>query len=113
MRANEIALETAKTSKVTAVVAIMSIFSKKRCKLRSANCRNEKPSCQKAERDNFLEENTRGLRNLSQKLRKGQIPKKIASKLKKLELNYTNLQLNSKRHAQIAPKYLIQALALD
>jgi hypothetical protein len=29
MRANEIAIETAKTSKVTAVVAVMSIFSEK------------------------------------------------------------------------------------
>jgi hypothetical protein len=75
----------------------MSIFSEKRCKLRSANLGNEKPSYQKAERANFLEENTRGLRNLSQKLRKGRIPKKLVSKLKKLELNCTNLELNSKK----------------
>jgi hypothetical protein len=32
MRANEVAIETAKSGKVTAVVAVMSIFSKKRCK---------------------------------------------------------------------------------
>jgi hypothetical protein len=47
-RADEIAIETAKTGKVTAVVAVMSIFSKKRCKLQNANLGNEKPSCQKA-----------------------------------------------------------------
>jgi hypothetical protein len=37
MKADEIASETAQTGKVTAVVAVMSIFKKKRCKLRSAN----------------------------------------------------------------------------
>ncbi len=36
MKADEIASETAKISKVTAVVVVMSIFSKKRCELRSA-----------------------------------------------------------------------------
>ncbi len=46
---------------------------------------------------NFLEENPRGPRSLSQKLRKGRIPKKLVSKLKKLELNHTNLELNSKK----------------
>jgi hypothetical protein len=30
-------------------------------------------------------------------MRKGQIPKKLASKSKKLELNHTNLELNSKK----------------
>ncbi len=74
----------------------MSIFKKKICKLRSANLRNERPSCQKAERANFPEENTRGSRSLSQKSRKGQVPKKLAPKSKKLELNCTNLMLNSK-----------------
>jgi hypothetical protein len=54
-RANEIVIETAKTGKVTAVVAVMSIVSEKRCKLRSANCRNEKSSCQKVERAHFPE----------------------------------------------------------
>jgi hypothetical protein len=81
---------------VTAVAAVMSIFKKKRCKLQSASLRNVRPSCQKAERANFLEENTRGSRSLSQKSRKGRIPKKLAPKLKKLELNCTNLMLNSK-----------------
>ncbi len=81
---------------MTAVVVVMSIFKKKRCKLRSANLRNERPSCQKAERANFPEENTHGLRSLSQKSRKGRIPKKVVPKLKKLELNCTNLMLNSK-----------------
>jgi hypothetical protein len=91
MRANEIAIKTAKTSKVTVVVAVMRIFSEKRCKSRSANCRNEKPSHQKVESANFPEGNSCGPRNLSQKSRKGWIPKKLASKSKKLELNCTNL----------------------
>jgi hypothetical protein len=95
-KANEIAIKTAKTRKVTVVVAVMSIF-RKRCKLRSTNLGNKKPSCQKVERANFLEENTHGSRSPFQKLRKGRIPKKIASKLQKLELNCTNLMLNSKK----------------
>jgi hypothetical protein len=66
-----------------------------------------------AERADFQEENTRGSRSLSQKSRKGQIPKKFAHKSKKLELNQTNLKLKAKRHAQIVPTRLIQALALD
>jgi hypothetical protein len=64
MKADEIAIETAKTGKVTAVVAVMSIFSRKKCKLRSANLGNQRPSHQKAERANIPEENTRGLRSL-------------------------------------------------
>ncbi len=96
MRANEIAIETAKTGKVTAVVAVICILSKKGCKLWSANCGNEKPSCQKAERANFPEKNTCVPRKLSQKSRKSRIPKKLASKSKKIELNCTNLELNSK-----------------
>ncbi len=80
---------------VTAVVTVMSIF-RKRCKLQSANLGNKKLSCQKAERADFSEENTRGSRNLSQKSRKGRIPKKLASKSKTLELKCTNLELNSK-----------------
>jgi hypothetical protein len=36
---------------VTAVVAVMSIFSKKRCKLWSANLGNEKPSQQKRQKE--------------------------------------------------------------
>jgi hypothetical protein len=59
MKADQIAIETAKTGKVTAVVAVMSIFSKKKIKLQSTNLRNERPSCQKVERANFPEENTR------------------------------------------------------
>jgi hypothetical protein len=95
-KADEIAQETAETGKVTAVVAVLSIFKRKRCKLRSASLGIERPSCQKAERAIFLQENTRRSRNLSQKLRKGRIPKKLASKSKQLELNCTNLMLNSK-----------------
>ncbi len=78
------------------VVVVMSIFKKKRCKLQTADLENERPSCQKAERANFPEENTHRLRSLSQKLRKGWVPKKLASKSKKVELNCTNLMLNSK-----------------
>jgi hypothetical protein len=97
MKADQIVIKTAKNSKLTAVVAVMSIFSRKRCKLQSANLGNEKPSCQKVERANFPKGNTHGSRSPSQKLRKGQIPKKLASKSKKLELNCTNLKLNSKK----------------
>ncbi len=83
----------------------MSIFSRKRCKLRSANLGNKKPSCQKAERANFPEENTCGSRSLSQKSRKGQMPKILVSKAKELKLNRTNLELNSKNtHSDCAKK---------
>ncbi len=97
-KADEIASKTANTRKVTAVVMVMSIFSRKRCKLRSANLGTERPSCQKAERADVLEENSRGSRSLSQKLRKGQMPKKLVSKSKKLEQYRTNLELNSKKY---------------
>jgi hypothetical protein len=76
-KADEITSRTAKFGKVTAVVVVLSIFKKKRCKLRSANLGNERPSRQKAERDDFPEENTRKSRSLSQKSRQGQIPKKL------------------------------------
>jgi hypothetical protein len=82
-KADEIASETAKTGKVTAVVAVTSIFSRRRCKLRSANLGNEKPSCQKAEKANILEKNSSGSKSPSQKSREGQIPKKLVSKSKK------------------------------
>ncbi len=70
-RADEIAIETAKTSKVTAVVAVMSILVKKRCNLRSTKSRNEKPSRQKEESAHFPEENSRGQQNHSPRTRKG------------------------------------------
>jgi hypothetical protein len=82
---------------VTAVIAVMSTFSKKNCKLRSAVLGNEKTSRKKAERANFPEENTGGSRSPSQISKKGRIPKKLASKSKKLELNCTNLKLIAKR----------------
>jgi hypothetical protein len=97
MKADEIAIKSLKTGKVTAVVVVINIFREKRCKLRSADCGNEKPSLQKAEKANFPEENTHGSRSLSQKSRKGRIPIKLAHKLKKLEQNCTNLKLNSKK----------------
>ncbi len=95
-KADEIAKETTETGKVTAVVVVMSILKRKRCELRSASLGNERLSCQKAERADFSQENTRGLRIPSQKSRKGRIPMKLAPKSKKLELNSTNLMLNSK-----------------
>jgi hypothetical protein len=67
VRADETAIETAKTGKVTAVVAVMSIFCKKKCKLQIAYPANKKPSCQKVKRAIFQEKNSRGPRNLSQK----------------------------------------------
>jgi hypothetical protein len=97
MRADEIAIKTTKTSKVSTLVAVMSIFSRKICNLQSAKSRNEKPSHQKTESANFLEENSHGPRNLSPKTIKGQLPKKLAPKSKKLELNSTNLELKSKK----------------
>jgi hypothetical protein len=97
MRADEIAIKTATTGKVTAVVAVMSIFFRKRCNVQSTIPGNKKPSCQKAESDNFLEEISHELRNLYQKTRKGWILKKLAPKLKRLELNSTNLKLNCKK----------------
>jgi hypothetical protein len=79
MKADEIPSKIAKTGKVTAVVAVMSIFKKKICKLQSANLRNERPSCQKAEKANFPEENTRGLISPSQKSRKRPDTKEISA----------------------------------
>jgi hypothetical protein len=55
-KADEIAKEIAETGKVTAVVAVMSILKRRRCELRSASLGNERPSRQKAERANFLQE---------------------------------------------------------
>ncbi len=52
-KADEIASETTKTRKVTAVVAVMSIFKRKRYEVWSANLGSERPSRQKAERANF------------------------------------------------------------
>jgi hypothetical protein len=69
----EIAIETAKTGKVTAVFAVISILREKGASCGALISKNEKPSCQKAERADFPEENTRGSRSLSQKSRKGWI----------------------------------------
>jgi hypothetical protein len=59
MRANEIAIETAKTSNVTARVTVISIYCRKKCNLRSANPGSEKPSCYMVESAEFLEENSK------------------------------------------------------
>jgi hypothetical protein len=82
MRADEIAIETAKTSKVTAVVTVLSIFVKKdaSCGALIAEMRSFLAKRQKG--PIVPEEISHGLRNLSQKSRKGRIPKKLASKLK-------------------------------
>ncbi len=77
-RADEIAIETAKTGKVTAVVTLMRIFSKKRCKSRSANLGKEKPSCQKAESADFLEENVPWTENPFSKNKKRLVTEKIS-----------------------------------
>jgi hypothetical protein len=83
-RADETANETAKTGKVTAGVTVMSIFCRKICKAQSApNPGNEKPSCLKAESAKFLEGNSRKTKDLSQKMRKGRISKKLAPRSKK------------------------------
>ncbi len=60
-KADEIVKETTKTGKVTAVVAVMSIFKRKRCKLRSASLGSEMLSCQKAEKANFCRKIPTGL----------------------------------------------------
>jgi hypothetical protein len=105
MRADEIAIGTAKTGKVTAVVTVMSTFCKKGCNTRNNNSQDMKLSCQKAESANFPEGNSRGLRSLSKKTRKGWLTKKLASKSKKVVLNSTNLKLKSKKtHSDCAKK---------
>ncbi len=76
---------------------MISIFCKKKCKSQSANPGNEKPFRQKVESANILEKNSLRLRHLCQKTRKGWLQKKLASKLKKLELNSNNLKLNCKK----------------
>jgi hypothetical protein len=53
MKADGIAKETAETRKVTAVVMVMNTFKRKRCKLQSSSLKNERPSCQRAERAEF------------------------------------------------------------
>jgi hypothetical protein len=95
--ADKIPIKTTKTGKVTAVVAVIRIFSKKICTLQSAKSGNERPSCQKAGSANFPEKNYSGPRKLSPKMTKGRLSKKLLSKLKKLALNSTNLELNSKK----------------
>ncbi len=64
--------------------------------MQSNESRNEKLFHQKTKRADFPEENSCRPRNLSQKTRKGQLPKKSALKSKKLELNSTILELKSR-----------------
>jgi hypothetical protein len=56
VRADEVATETAKTSVLTTVVYMMSIYCRKKCNLQSTNPDNKKPSCFKAESANDYEE---------------------------------------------------------
>jgi hypothetical protein len=63
----------------------------------NAKSTDEKLSCQKAESANFPEEIFHGLRSLPLKMRNGRLPKKLSSKLEKLELNSTNSKLKSKK----------------
>jgi hypothetical protein len=93
MKADDIANETAKTGKVTVDVSVMGFYCRKKCNSWSANPGNNKPSYHKAESGEFLEGNSYKPRDLSQKMRKGQILNKLAPKSKKLELNSTNLKL--------------------
>jgi hypothetical protein len=75
MRADELAIETAKTGKVTAVVAVMSIFCRKKCKSWDTNPGNKKHSCQMAESSDFLGGFSCKLKNLSQKTRNSHFSK--------------------------------------
>jgi hypothetical protein len=92
-----IANETAKTGKGTAVVAVISIFVERSAchgglilEMRSLLAKGLKvPIFHK-------------LRDISQIMKKGQILKKLAPKLKKIELNSTNSKLYYKK---IAPKF--------
>ncbi len=92
-------LKLQKNGKVTAVVRVISIFCK-----RSVSCgvlfwETRSFLAKKAESVKFLEGNFHGPRDLSLKMRKGRLPKKLAPKSKILELNSTNLERTAKKHA--------------
>ncbi len=76
MRANEIENETAKTVKVNRVLAVMSIYCRKKCNWWNANPGNEEPSCYKAECAKIWEENSHKSEDHIHKRRKGSILKK-------------------------------------
>jgi hypothetical protein len=65
--------------------------------LQNVNFGDKKLSCQKAKNAGSPGENSCGRRKFFQKTRKGWLPKKLASKSKKCELNSTNLKLKSKK----------------
>jgi hypothetical protein len=96
-RANEIAVKTTKTSKVTAVVVIMSIFSEKdaSCGALIAEMRSFLPKRRKV--PFFQREIPTYQETLLRNQEKAGYPLKVVPKLKKLELNCTNLELNSKK----------------
>jgi hypothetical protein len=96
-RANEILVKTAKTSKVTVVVVLMSIFSEKEAscgalitEMRSLFSKRRKVQFFRREIPTYQE-------TLLRNQEKAGYPLKLAPKLKKLELNCTNLELNSKK----------------
>jgi hypothetical protein len=68
-----------KLQKLVSVVAVMSIFCKKKCNLQSANPRNKKPSRQKAESANFPEKNSREPRKLFAENEKRPVTEEISA----------------------------------
>ncbi len=88
-----------KNGKVTAVVAVMSIHSKKDaiCRTLSPRMRSLLAKRRKVPISRRKIPWTKKPFSISQKMRKGRLPKKLASKSKKLKLNSTNLKLKSKK----------------
>ncbi len=74
MKADEIVSKTAKTGKVTAVVAVMSIFKKKKCKLRSACLENGGLLAKRQKEPIFWKKIPADQEAFLKKSRKGQIP---------------------------------------
>jgi hypothetical protein len=101
IRANEIAIENSKTSKVTAVVAVMYLFRGKKCKSRSTSPelekRPKKLSQEKDKKSSFLLDNSRNLRRMSQKSRNEPSRAKMAPKSKGLATDRQNLAKNCKK----------------
>jgi hypothetical protein len=97
MKADEIVIETAKTGKVTAVVTVMSISSKKDASCGALILEMRCLLSKKQKEQIFRRKIPADQEAFLKKMRKGWIPKKLASKSKKLELNCTYLMLNSKK----------------
>jgi hypothetical protein len=112
-RADEIAIETAKTSKVTAVVAVMSIFSKKDAS-HGALISEMKAFLLKGGKCWFSGGKFLRTKKPFSEIKKRLDTKEINDEIKEVraKLHYLRAK-KQKRHAQIAPKCLIQPLALD